>query len=293
MQTGIQKVSIRGKHMHKILVKREIAQKIKFIEVEAPEIAAKAQAGQFVILRLDEAGERFPLTLCDWNKKKGKITLVFLEVGVSTEKMGKLNEGDSILDICGPLGKPSEITKYPLVCIVGGGVGTAAAYPIARAFKEAGSKVISIIGAKTANMLILEDKMAEASNELVICTDDGSKGEKGFVSGALKKLIDSGYNFNAVYAIGPTVMMRAVAETTRPYKIKTVVSLNPIMVDGMGMCGACRVTVGGQTRFACTDGPDFDAHLVDFNELMKRQSCYCPEEKSVLQHYHEGCTCGK
>jgi ferredoxin--NADP+ reductase len=280
--------------MYKILVKKELATKIKLIEVEASEIAAKAQAGQFVILRLDETGERFPLTLCDWSKERGTITLVFLEVGVSTEKMGQLNVGDSILDICGPLGKPSEIEKYPMMCMVGGGVGTAAAYPIARAFKQAGSKVVSIIGAKTDNMLILEDKMAEISDEMIICTDDGSKGEKGFVSNTLKKLIDNGYKFDAVYAIGPTVMMRAVAETTRPYGLKTVVSLNPIMVDGMGMCGACRVTVGGETRFACTDGPDFDAHKVDFNELMKRQSCYCTEEKAVLQQYHheKGCTCG-
>jgi len=279
--------------MHKILVKKELAPKIKLLEVEAPEIASKAQAGQFVILRLDEAGERFPLTIVDWNKSKGTITVIFLEVGVSSEKLGLLEEGDSIMDIVGPLGKPSDIEKYPLICVVGGGVGTAAAYPIARAFKQVGSKVISIIGAKTANLLILEDKMAEASDELYISTDDGSKGQKGFVSDALKNLIDKGYNFSVVYAIGPTVMMRAVAETTRPYKIKTIVSLNPIMVDGMGMCGACRVTVGGCTKFGCVDGPDFDAHQVDFNELIKRQKAYCPEEKVASQHLVERrCSCG-
>jgi len=279
--------------MHKIVVKRELAPKIKLFEVEAPEIASKAQAGQFVILKLDESGERFPLTIVDWNKTRGTITVIFLEVGVSTEKLGKLKEGDSITDVAGPLGKPSDIQNYPLICVVGGGVGTAAAYPIARAFKEAGTKVISIIGAKTANMLILEDKIAEASDEVYISTDDGTKGQKGFVSDALKKLIDKGYNFSAVYAIGPTVMMRAVAETTRPYKIKTIVSLNPIMVDGMGMCGACRVTVAGATRFACVDGPDFDAHQVDFTELIKRQRAYCPEEKMGLQQYQEKCACGK
>jgi len=279
--------------MHKVLVKRELAPKIKLLEIEAPEIAGKAQAGQFVILRLDEVGERFPLTLVDWNKSRGTITLIFLEVGVSSEKLGLLKEGDSIMDIVGPLGKPSDIEKYPLICVVGGGVGTAAAYPIARAFKQAGSKVISIIGAKTANLLILEDKMAEASDELYISTDDGSKGQKGFVSDALKNLIDKGYNFSVVYAIGPTVMMRAVAETTRPYKIKTIVSLNPIMVDGMGMCGACRVTVGGCTKFGCVDGPDFDAHQVDFNELIKRQRAYCPEEKVSSQAFVERrCSCG-
>ena len=279
--------------MHKILVKKELAPKIKLLEVEAPEVAAKVQAGQFVILRLDEVGERFPLTIVDWNKSKGTITLIFLEVGVSTEKLGLLQEGDSIMDIVGPLGKPSEIENYRLICVVGGGVGTAAAYPIARAFKEAGSKVISIIGAKTANLLILEDKIAEVSDEVFISTDDGTKGQKGFVSDALKKLIENGYDFNVVYAIGPTVMMRAVAETTRPFKIKTIVSLNPIMVDGMGMCGACRVTVGGSTRFGCVDGPDFDAHQVDFNELIKRQRAYCPEEKVASQHLQERrCTCG-
>jgi len=276
--------------MHKILIKRELAPKIKLLEVEAPEVAAKAQAGQFVILRLDENGERFPLTLVDWNKSVGTITLIFLEVGVSTEKLGRLKVGDSILDVCGPLGSPSRIENNCLVCVVGGGVGTAAAYPIAKAFKKAGSKVISIVGAKTANMLILEDEMAKVSDELYVSTDDGTKGQKGFVSDALKRLIDKGYNFDVVYAIGPTVMMRAVAETTRPFKIKTIASLNPIMVDGMGMCGACRVTVGGSTRFACVDGPDFDAHQVDFGELIKRQMCYCPEEKSALQQYQR-CSC--
>jgi len=279
--------------MHKILVKKELAPKIKMLEIEAPEIASKAQAGQFVILRLDEVGERFPLTLVDWNKSKGSITLIFLEVGVSTEKLGELKEGDSITDIIGPLGKPSEIENFPLICVVGGGVGTAVAYPIARAFKQAGSKVVSIIGAKTANLLILEDKVAKVSDELYIATDDGTKGQKGFVSDALKNLIDKGYNFSVVYAIGPTVMMRAVAETTRPYKVKTIVSLNPIMVDGMGMCGACRVTVGGCTKFGCVDGPDFDAHQVDFNELIKRQRVYMAEEKVGLVHFQERrCNCG-
>jgi ferredoxin--NADP+ reductase len=198
------------------------------------------------------------------------------------------------MDIVGPLGKASDIKKYDLVCVIGGGVGTASAYPIARALKQAGSRVISIVGAKTANMLILEEEMTRVSDELHISTDDGTKGQKGFVSDVLKKLITKGYEFNVVYAIGPTVMMRAVAETTRPFNIKTIVSLNPVMVDGMGMCGACRVTVGGSTRFACVDGPEFDAHQVDFGELMKRQMAYTSEEKMSLQQMlKRRCTCGK
>jgi ferredoxin--NADP+ reductase len=279
---------------YKIITKKELAPKIKLLEIVAPEIAAKAQVGQFVILRLDEVGERFPLTLVDWDKRKGTITLIFLEVGVSTEKLGLLQEQDMIMDIVGPLGKPSEIKKYKIVCVIGGGVGTASAYPIARAFKEAGSRVVSIVGAKTANMLILEEEMGRVSDELHVSTDDGTKGQKGFVSDVLKKLIEKGYEFNVVYAIGPTVMMRAVAETTRPFNIKTIVSLNPIMVDGMGMCGACRVTIGGSTRFACVDGPEFDAHKVDFGELLKRQMAYLSEEKMALQHMQQRrCACGQ
>jgi ferredoxin--NADP+ reductase len=273
--------------MHKVVAKRELAPKIKLLEIEAPEVANKAQAGQFVILRIDRNGERFPLTLVDWNKEKGTITLIFLEIGVSTERLGALQEQDEIMDVVGPLGNPSEIKNHGLVCIIGGGVGTASAYPIARAFKEAGNKVISIVGAKTAGLLILEHEMGKVSDELHISTDDGTKGQKGFVSDVLKGLIQKGYGFNVVYAIGPTVMMRAVAETTRPYGIKTIVSLNPIMVDGMGMCGACRVSVGGATRFACVDGPEFDAHKVDFGELLKRQMAYMTEEKMALQRLQE------
>jgi ferredoxin--NADP+ reductase len=273
--------------MYRIVAKRELAPKIKLLEIEAPEVANKAQAGQFVILRIDRNGERFPLTLVDWNKEKGTVTLIFLEIGVSTERLGALREQDEIMDVVGPLGNPSEIKNHGLVCIIGGGVGTASAYPIARAFKEAGNKVISIVGAKTAGLLILEHEMGKVSDELHISTDDGTKGQKGFVSDVLKGLIQKGYGFNVVYAIGPTVMMRAVAETTRPYGIKTIVSLNPIMVDGMGMCGACRVSVGGATRFACVDGPEFDAHKVDFGELLKRQMAYMTEEKMALQRLQE------
>ena len=273
--------------MYEIVAKNELAQKIKSIEIHAPAIAEKAKAGQFVILRVDDKGERIPLTLVDWNKQKGTITLIFLEVGASTEKLGMLRVGDMVSNVCGPLGKPSEAKRYGLVCVIGGGVGTASALPIIRAMKQAGNKVVAIVGAKTAGLLILEDEMKKVSDELFISTDDGSRAQKGFVSDVLKMLIEKGYAFDVVYAIGPTVMMRAVGETTRPYGIKTIVSLNPIMVDGMGMCGACRVSVGSETKFACVDGPEFDAHLVNFGELLKRQMVYISEEKAALQRLQE------
>lgn len=276
--------------MYRIVKKKELAPNIKLVEVLAPHIAEKAQPGQFVIVRVDEKGERIPLTLVDWDGVKGTITLIFLEVGVSTKKFGKLNEGDAVLDVAGPLGNPSEIKNFGMVCVVGGGVGIAAAYPITRALKEANNRVISIIGAKTAGLLILEEEMRMFSDELHISTDDGTKGYKGFVSDVLSELIKKGYTFNLVYAIGPAVMMRAVAKVTKLYNIKTIVSLNPIMVDGMGMCGACRVTVGSRTRFACVDGPEFDAHEVDFDELIKRQMIFLREEKIALEKFEaEGC----
>lgn len=271
--------------MYKIITKKELAPKIKLLEIYAPHIVAKAQPGQFVILRVDEKGERFPLTLVDWKKKEGTITLIFLEVGVSTKKLGALETQEQILDIAGPLGNPSEIKNYGTVCVIGGGVGTASAYPIARALKEAGNKVVSIIGARTAELLILEEEMKKVSDEIYISTDDGSKGQKGFVSDTLKMLIEKGQKINLVYAIGPAVMMRAVAQVTAQYNIKTIVSLNSIMVDGMGMCGACRVTVGGETKFACVDGPEFDAHKVDFNELLKRQMMFLQEEKLASERF--------
>jgi len=277
--------------MYKIVTKKELAPKIKLLEVHAPAIAEKAKAGQFVIVIVDEKGERIPLTIVDWNQQKGAITLIFLEVGVSTEKLGALEVNDAILNIAGPLGNPSETRNYGTVCVVGGGVGVAAAYPIARALKEAGNKVISIIGAKTSFLLILEDEMRKVSDELYISTDDGTKGQKGFVSDVLKALIQKGYTLDLAYAIGPTVMMRAVAETTRPYGIKTIASLNPVMVDGMGMCGACRVSIGGKTKFACVEGPEFDAHQVDFGELMKRQMALLNEEKLAAQHLHDSRGC--
>ncbi|MEM2273137.1 MAG: sulfide/dihydroorotate dehydrogenase-like FAD/NAD-binding protein [Candidatus Bathyarchaeia archaeon] len=273
--------------MYKITEKRELAPGIKLIKVFAPEIVKKAKAGQFVILRVDAMGERFPLTLADWDQKKGTVTLVFLEVGVSTKKLGRLNNGDAILNLLGPLGNPTEVKNYGTVCVVGGGVGVAAAYPIARAIKEAGNKIVSIIGARSANLLIFEEEMKRYSDEIYISTDDGTRGYKGFVSDLLKNLIINGYKFDMVYAVGPALMMRAVAEVTRPYKIKTIVSLNPIMVDGMGMCGACRVIVGGKTRFTCVDGPEFDAHEVDFMELIRRQRAFLEEEKIALENFEK------
>lgn len=274
--------------MYRITEKRELAPGIKLIKVLAPEIAKKAKAGQFVILRVDETGERIPLTLADWDRKEGTITLVFLEVGVSTKKLGKLNKNDVILNLLGPLGNPTEVKDYGSICVVGGGVGIAAAYPIARALKEAGNKIISIIGARSANLLIFEDEMKEYSDEIHISTDDGTRGYKGFVSDLLKDLLTKGYKFDMVYAVGPALMMKAVADVTRPYKIKTIVSLNPIMVDGMGMCGACRVIVGGKTRFTCVDGPEFDAHEVDFTELIRRQRAFIEEEKKALEIFEKG-----
>ena len=273
--------------MYKILTKKELSQGVQLFEIEAPMIAKKAQPGQFVIVRIDEDGERIPLTIADFNRDKGTITIIFQEVGGSTKALGNLNAGDSILDFVGPLGKATHIEKMGNVVCIGGGIGVAPIYPIARGMKEAGNHVISIMGARNESILILEEEMNAASNEVYITTDDGSKGHKGFVTDQLKKLIDSGMEISVVIAIGPVVMMRSVAETTRPYGIKTVVSLNPIMVDGTGMCGGCRVQVGDESKFACVDGPEFDAHQVDFAGLMSRQRMYKSQEAA-----HE-CQCEK
>jgi len=262
----------------RILSKEKLAPDIKRYVVSAPLIAKKAQTGQFVILRVDETGERFPLTLVDWDPEEGTIILIFQEVGVSTKKLGKLRVGDYIEDMVGPLGNPTEIKKYGEVVVIGGGVGTALIYPWIRALKEAGNRVVTILGGRTANLLLLEDDLRALSNELHITTNDGSKGVKGFTTHVLTSLLVKGRKVDLVLAAGPVPMMRAVAEVTRPYRVKTVVSLNPIMVDGTGMCGGCRVTVGGETKFACVDGPEFDAHKVDFRELMNRLGTYLAEE---------------
>lgn len=271
--------------MFKILKRKALQKNILQFTLEAPFIARKALPGQFVVVRANEYGERVPLTIADFDREKGTIDIIFMVIGASTQLLGDLQEGESVLDLVGPLGKHTDI--HPgmgtVVCI-GGGIGVAPIYPIARGMKQAGNHVISIIGAKNKDILILKDEMEKASDEVLITTDDGSCGIKGFVTTALQQLIDRGEKITEVVAIGPVVMMRSVAEATRPYGIKTVVSLNPIMVDGTGMCGGCRVQVGNETKFACVDGPEFDGHLVDFVNLMERQRMYKPQEQEEENH---------
>jgi ferredoxin--NADP+ reductase len=280
--------------MYKIMKKEALGENIVLFEILAPQLAKKAQAGQFVIVRIAEKGERIPLTIADYNREEGTITIIFQEVGRTTKDMSLLHEGDNILDLVGPLGEPTQIANYGTVVCIGGGVGIAPVYPIARELKAAGNKVISIIGARCENLLFWPEKMAEVSDELLIATDDGSVGEKGFVTDIFKKVMKR-ENIEQVWAIGPMVMMKAVAELTRPEKIKTIVSLNPIMVDGTGMCGCCRVQVGEETKFACVDGPEFDAHLVDFDLASRRLAYYKEEEKRALEqktcNNGGGCRC--
>ena len=265
--------------MFTILKKQELAPSVKLFVVQAPLIARKCQPGQFVILRIDEDGERIPLTIADFDRAAGTITLIFQEVGHTTRQLGRLSAGDALLDLAGPLGKATHIEKFGTVVCVGGGIGVAPVYPIARAYKEAGNKVISIIGARNADLLILEQEMATISDVLYITTDDGSKGRKGLVIDPLKEMLAAGEKIDLVMAIGPVIMMKSVAEVTRPYGVNTIVSLNPIMVDGTGMCGGCRVSVGNKNKFACVDGPEFNAHEVDFDGLMARQKMYHSYER--------------
>lgn len=254
-------------------------------EVDAPRVAEKTQPGQFVILRTHEEGERIPLTVADFDREKGVLTLIFQVVGASTELLAQMKEGDAILDLVGPLGQKSHIASGlgTVVCI-GGGIGVAPVYPITRGMKEAGNRVISIIGAKSQDILIMEKEMRAASDETLVTTDDGSYGIKGFVTTALKELLTRGERIDLVYAIGPVIMMKSVADVTRPLGIKTIVSLNPIMVDGTGMCGGCRVQVGGETKFACVDGPEFDGAIVDFAGLQARQGMYREMEARAREH---------
>ena len=254
-------------------------------EVDAPRVAEKTQPGQFVILRTHEEGERIPLTVADFDREKGVLTLIFQVVGASTELLAQMKEGDAILDLVGPLGQKSHIASGmgTVVCI-GGGIGVAPVYPITRGMKEAGNRVISIIGAKSRDILIMEKEMRAASDETLVTTDDGSYGIKGFVTTALKELLARGERIDLVYAIGPVVMMKSVADVTRPLGIKTIVSLNPVMVDGTGMCGGCRVQVGGETKFACVDGPEFDGAIVDFAGLQARQGMYRAMEARAREH---------
>lgn len=277
--------------MFKIVEKRNLAESIFLMRISSPDIAGKAQAGQFVIIRLDEEGERIPLTIADFDRQTGTIDLVFQTVGKTTEELSCLNKGDLILDISGPLGNPSEIPQGERIICVGGGVGIAPIYPIARAFKEAGNYVIGIIGARTASLLIYEEEMKSLCDEFYLTTDDGSKGRCALVTHPLAEILVKEKALNPierVVAIGPAIMMKCVADATKPHGVKTIVSLNSIMVDGTGMCGACRVEVGGETRFACADGPEFDGHQVNFDLLMSRLRAYVDQEKVALEVYHKG-----
>jgi ferredoxin/flavodoxin---NADP+ reductase len=265
--------------LYKIVNSTELSAGVKSFIVEAPMVARKCRAGQFIILRIDEPGERIPLTIADYDRENGTIQLIFAEVGATTQQLGTLKAGDSLLDVAGPLGKATEIENYGTVVCIGGGIGVAPVYPIARAYKKAGNRVVSIIGARNADLLIMEKEMRSVSDVLHVTTDDGSAGRKGLVVDPLKDMIAAGEKIDRVMAIGPMVMMRGVAEVTRPHHIHTLVSLNPIMVDGTGMCGGCRCSVGGETKFACVDGPEFDGHEVDFNGLMSRARMYQAQEK--------------
>ena len=266
--------------MYQIVKKRQLNQDVVLMEVKAPYVAAKAQAGQFIIFRVDEQGERVPLTVADYDRQAGTVTIIFQTVGNSTKELAELGEGDYIQDFVGPLGIASHFDGVKKACVIGGGVGCAIAYPQAKALFNMGVDVDLIAGFRNKDIVILEDEMKAVCNRFVLCTDDGSYGKKGFVTQALQELLDEGNRYDVVVAIGPIPMMKFVCEVTKPYNMKTMVSLNPIMIDGTGMCGGCRVTVGGEIKFACVDGPDFDGHQVDFDELMRRNSFYREQERS-------------
>lgn len=269
--------------MYKIIRKKVLNPQVKLMEIMAPYIAKKARPGQFIILRINEDGERIPLTIADYDREKGTVTIIFQEVGKTTKMLGELEEGDSLLDFVGPLGTASHLEGYKRVAVIGGGLGTAIAYPQAKELHNLGAKVDTIAGFRNKDIIILEDELKEVSDGLYITTDDGSNGVKGFVTDILKKLIEEGSNYDLVVAIGPLIMMKVVSNLTKQYGIKTIVSMNPVMIDGTGMCGGCRVTVGGKTKFACVDGPDFDGHEVDFDEAMRRQTIYKKEEKASME----------
>jgi len=271
--------------MNKILEKEFISPQVFRITVDAPDIARKRKAGQFIMLRTCEVGERIPLTIADADAEKGTIELIIQVVGKSTKELSKLEAGDEICDFVGPLGRATHIELFGTVVIIGGGVGIAPSHPIAQAMKAAGNNVISILGGRSKDLVIMEDKMGACSDRVIITTDDGSYGEKGLVTDALQKLIDEGLKIDMVVAVGPPIMMKFVALLTKKYDIPTLVSLNTIMVDGTGMCGACRVTVGDSTKFVCVDGPEFDGHKVDFDEMMKRQRMYEVQEKESMDRY--------
>ena len=271
--------------MYEILEKRILNANTTLLKVHAPFVAKKAQPGQFIILRVDEDGERIPLTIAEYDREAGTVTIIFQSPGASTMKLAELEEGQSIHDFVGPLGRASELEGLKKVAVVGGGLGCAIAYPQAKALHEMGAEVDLIAGFRNKDIIILEDEMKNACTNLHIVTDDGSNGRKALVTQVLKELIDAGNQYDAVIAIGPMIMMKFVCETTRPYGIKTIVSMNPIMIDGTGMCGGCRLTVGGETKFACVDGPDFDGHQVDFDEAMRRSAIYKAQERAAVEKH--------
>jgi len=277
--------------LNKILEKIELCENVHQFRIEAPKLVAKAKAGQFVILRKDELGERVPMSIGGLDKENGILTVVIQEVGKTSAAMNTMKAGDHFLDVVGPLGVPSHVEKFGNCVCIGGGVGIPPIFPIARALRDAGNHVTTIIGARTKGLLIFEKELNSASDRLLISTDDGSYGTHGFVTTILQKLIEDGEKIDMVICVGPVPMMKAVVETTRKPDIKTFVSLNPIMVDGTGMCGACRVTVGGKTKFACVDGPDFDGHEVDFDEMTKRMKMYIDEEKVAYDRFKAGHQC--
>lgn len=267
--------------MFKIVRKKELNPTVTLMDIQAPLVAKKAEPGQFIILRVDADGERIPLTIADFDREKGTVTIIFQIVGATTQKLNYLNEGDCIEDFVGPLGVPSHTDGLKKVAVIGGGVGCAIAYPIAKKLHNLGCTVHSIVGFRNKDLLILEDEFNAVSDKLFIMTDDGSAGQKGLVTNALQALIESGEQYDEVIAIGPLVMMKFVCKLTKEYNIKTVVSMNPIMIDGTGMCGCCRLTVNGETKFACVDGPDFDGHLVDFDETISRSNIYREFERKA------------
>ncbi len=271
--------------MFKIVRKKELNANVTLMDIEAPFIAKKAKAGQFIIFRLDEQGERVPLTIAGYDREKGTVSIIFQKVGFATIALGNLNEGDYIRDFVGPLGKPTPVEGKKKVCVVGGGVGCAIALPSAQAFKEAGAEVTVIVGFRSKDIVILEEEFKAAADKLILMTDDGSYGRHGLVTQPLQEMLENGETFDEVLAIGPVPMMKFVCKTTEPFGVHTSVSLNPIMVDGTGMCGGCRVTVGGEVKFACVDGPEFDGHKVDFAELMSRNSTYRGREAEVKENH--------
>lgn len=273
--------------MFPIVKKRVLNETVTLMEIEAPLVARKALPGQFIIFRIDEEGERIPLTIAGYDREKGTVTIIFQKVGYTTMKLDTLNEGDVLLDFVGPLGEPSHTEGVKRAAVIGGGLGVAIAYPQAKALHEAGCEVDLIVGFRNEHLIILKDELAAACTDLTIMTDDGSNGNKGFVTQALQAKLDAGKAYDEVIAIGPLPMMKAVCDLTKPKDIKTIVSMNPIMIDGTGMCGGCRVTVGGVTKFACVDGPDFDGHQVDWAEAISRSRMFRPEEQRAMEKLHK------